>query len=853
MERLNRNPLSLPRGRFSVFFFYVMLLAMAGTARASLPVTTADPNCFFTTVASRLLASELNLKLSCLPVYPANQYTPAVNRLLQVTANIYDATTTNYYPSVFRPLFWKTNELNSSGLYQTNIYIVGYQYVQEPLTDNGPAIFTPPTDISDPSVPFGLSGISNNIYGFPWIIGVKKGLPNFNAFEMENCFSIARKLQFTRNNIAPVAEGNVFPYGRIYATNQMYIMSISNYLGVEFWNSYASNYNNSVTVVVNDQLSVTMTNDAGSGGTVFPFNTYALPLQMTSATNIITWSGYLHESPDPSFVLPLATNTTWLTNSVYFYGNGTGYGVGFSANSFIPAWMDPSNFLDAGTPPLPNFGLLITNRLQAFIIDRNDCILDYVQLGGMDSSLNVNEAIADNSQGYTTGLWSTNFFNVTTTPLGVVEQFLVSLVGGALPAEDNDGGSWSQLVPGTTTPSGQQAFFSAFFSASDVAYDGRDGIMVSNFDYAILAPYTPRRLAVQRIVYAANDPLVHYQTSDLQDVSDDTNSRVLDVPPLGHLSTISDRYMPWGTAGNLAAMTFDGILPDNNAYNLAYKDPWVFAADDWDFPTNQTLSAAWLGQVHRGTPWQTIFLKSTNIVQLTGTGGFPFTTGLDTWQLWTGDLDATDALAMAPAQDWQMAGTLASLFSTNYGALFSVNSSPAAWESLFNGLTVVSNDRPNMAIQIIPQLQFVTFVIASNSPQAAVMANAIQGLRAQQPGQWFTNVGDIFEVAQLSTASPYLNTNLVQVRHGLNDEAYEAIPQQLLPLLRVDSIGSIVPANGQSLIHFTGDDNHAYALQVSPDLVNWTSVSTNRPVNGTFTITNPATAGREFYRTVFVR
>src|SRR6516165_11977006 len=56
-------------------------------------VSTETPLAFFTNVAKRLLESELSLELNCIQVYTSNQYTPAVHRLLQVTANIYDSTT----------------------------------------------------------------------------------------------------------------------------------------------------------------------------------------------------------------------------------------------------------------------------------------------------------------------------------------------------------------------------------------------------------------------------------------------------------------------------------------------------------------------------------------------------------------------------------------------------------------------------------------------------------------------------------------------------------------------------------------------------------------------------------------
>ena len=83
---------------------------------------------------------------------------------------------------------------------------------------------------------------------------------------------------------------------------------------------------------------------------------------------------------------------------------------------------------------------------------------------------------------------------------------------------------------------------------------------------------------------------------------------------LNHLGVVNDRYMPWGAAGNLAI----NPLADNNAFNLAYKDPLVYGADDWDFPTNQTLNASWLGQESiAARPGKPVFLKSTNILELT--------------------------------------------------------------------------------------------------------------------------------------------------------------------------------------------------------------------------------------------
>jgi hypothetical protein len=119
-----------------------------------------------------------------------------------------------------------------------------------------------------------------------------------------------------------------------------------------------------------------------------------------------------------------------------------------------------------------------------------------------------------------------------------------------------------------------------------------------------------------------------------------------------------------------------------------------------------------------------------------------------------------------------------------------------------------------------------------------------------EPTGYFVSLGDILATPQLSTQSPFLN---LTDTNNLTDAEYEAIPSQLLSLLRMDSIGSATATtNSQVVFQFTGYDNEAYLIESSPDLVNWTIVSTNSPVNGIITVTNTpsASAGGLFYRTV---
>src|SRR5689334_12193622 len=98
--------------RFRVrWLLTVFAMGLAGTAQAGSHLDNTDPVGFFTNLASRLLQSELNLDLTRIQIWPTNQYTPAVHRLLQVSANIYEATTNRFndayphLPTVFRPRF----------------------------------------------------------------------------------------------------------------------------------------------------------------------------------------------------------------------------------------------------------------------------------------------------------------------------------------------------------------------------------------------------------------------------------------------------------------------------------------------------------------------------------------------------------------------------------------------------------------------------------------------------------------------------------------------------------------------------------------------------------------------------
>ena len=152
-------------------------------------------------------------------------------------------------------------------------------------------------------------------------------------------------------------------------------------------------------------------------------------------------------------------------------------------------------------------------------------------------------------------------------------------------------------------------------------------------------------------------------------------------------------------------------------------------ADLWirqlEFPTNLLSSLSGLGQVHRGTPWQTVYLKDADLTKsyiINGNGTRNFV-GTNTWMQWTGDFDANDATLMAPITDWHLAGLLMALLNTNDATrLLPVNAQHITdWGNVLNGLIAYSNSTAFVFSTVTPI--FDTYVISSNSPQVLVIVN----------------------------------------------------------------------------------------------------------------------------------
>ena len=790
-------------------------------------VNMESPIGFFTNVANRLLQSQLGLSLNHIQLYPTNQYTPSVHRLLQVTANLYDAATNRpatdypYLPSVFRPVF--ASETGRSG---DQIYISGFEEVT-----NTSVLSQRMMDLSDPNDRLNLKPF-DMVCGIPLVIGAKKGFPNFNEFAMHSQVQVARKLQFHRPGTS-----TTMPVNEI---DQMFVVGISNVFGVEAWNSYSTPFPRDLQIVVQPDLSVLVTN-LETGKWLNPLFSSYRPLAIVTNIAANTWTGYSPAFSFYSFQIPLFTNYVFLTNSAY----------GFAGDQFEPMTGTFERNPGSTNFHVPQWQLALKTRLRLALIDSGR-IVDYVNLTE-DRCLNITDALMtggacgsvytpDGSNG---SMWCTNRLNGGVADYvptyGIENQIYASM--GYIAVDWNT--STHEFPPGMSVVDAI-AFFKGQFQPGSLR-------LTNTFN----APYQPFRNIYLITSWQANDPLVHYTAGDLANPWAPTfMADNLTPPPTANLGQVNKRYEPWGgnPNGNSGSVT---------KVDLTVKDPVVFRSDNWDFPTNLLGNLAWLGRVHRGTPWQTVYLKSFGVTN--------YASWFNNWRTWIGNSQLVtnwgqfptnvlplyvygtptgvgwyDSFFTQPTNDWRLASLVISLLNTNDPRnLASVNQPNAStWSGLLDGLTVLTNSAPG---------QFDPVIVSSNSPQAATVAAALDAAQISRPGQRFRDLTEILATPELSLASPWLDpSGAYQLFSTMNDEACEALPSQILPILRPDSTSTVSQNGGTVQFQFTGADGFAYAVQTSSNLLDWTAVSTNYPANGFFNFMEapPPGAPRRFYRSI---
>ena len=718
-----------------------------------------EPAKFFLNVGNVLLRSQFPFGITNIPVSPTNEYSPAVHRLLQLAANIYDATTNSYdagakisLPSVFRPQF-DTRSVSGTNY----VYISGY------VLDNA----------------FKSTDMTDNVYGIPMVIGAKKGLPSFNEYVMQTLVQGARKVELRRAKID----------ARPNQTNEMFILGISNLFGLEFWNSYTNPFPSDFYVAINNDVKIQLTNNVRSWSFDQLFTRPSNPPFTYSANWFFSQTGVTRNKG--GFQVPLYTNVMTLTNSIYRVASQDFERIG------------ATNYFETGQGfPAYQWGLTISNRLTYVLYVKaggKDVILDYVHLPRLDTYLDITGILMGRKGDSTEPLdvancWRTNRLNnsidVQVATEGILNQIEVSKGNSTLSTTD-----WNDYNNDRQRPTGQEIQksvdgFRAFFN------DPQIGPLYSpnyytNSNLGQQTPFTPTRKFFQTTSWQANDPMVHYIVEDLRDVTN--NTAVIYARPKQaftnalNLGLLNERYKPW--AGN-------PIKDPNGDVNESYygvKDPGAFRSDDWEFPQQKFPSIGWLGRVHRGTPWQTVYLKAEVA---------------DAARWLRQSLD----LRTHPTNDWRLIDmfTVAPNANASHGQMSINQTNFAGWTAVLAGVPVLTNLPPLLSSQG-GVVVTTNLLIELSSPQLKLINEGIYTVRTQRQDKIFRRLGDLLSVPELSigqsflfpgqtVTSPFINISSTEdMLYGLNDVAVERIPQQILSLLKVGDSRFVIYAYGQSL------------------------------------------------------
>jgi hypothetical protein len=383
-----------------------------------------------------------------------------------------------------------------------------------------------------------------------------------------------------------------------------------------------------------------------------------------------------------------------------------------------------------------------------------------------------------------------------------------------------------------------------------------------------------------------NDPFVHYTKEDLQpggvvctrdvgqvpgywkfysDVNPERRPPEFDgiqlnptfIEPPGRIPTNGPALRanaPWGVTADFGFGQSSAAL----SVDMAYKDPLVTDSAAWSFPTNNFASLGQLGRIHRGTPWQTIYLKSPIAnIEADSEGHIK---DRHHWKWWSG------SYGTHPTNDWALLDTFSTAITENAarGQIGVNQTNLSAWSAILSGVPVLrrsNNDGNNLVATVLDPAggnggSFVQKIVAGYTNNGVFRHGIVSGFihtngwpgdplvtvtgpdgkpltipKARRTLPRFRSVGEICSVETLSVGSPLLEnveydeTNPARFR-AVPDEVVERIPQQILSLLKAEEPRYVVYSWAQTLKPAPG------AVVTAPG--RFFGLSTNYVVTGEF-------------------
>lgn len=780
-----------------------------------------------------------------LSVHTNYVYNPQVHRLLQLAANIFDYTTNRFListsapgsPSVFRPLFYREkatpDAIRLGGYVEVNGWSDDYlKNWIDPWNTNLLKTSFPLTANNEFPAPK-TNAAGPKIYGIPWVIGAKKGLPSFHEAFWQSAIQVTRRMMFSRPSPQIVMSTSESPFsggnGKGFETLVQYRLRITNSVAVDGYYAYTNPFPHAVRIYAINQHKFAIRSD------LTPTNQFIFTNQTSFGGAPVTVAA--------NKWLPLTYQT--VINSAN--SNSLVYDIIYDPviGRVFPGSTDYNGHFVQANRTMSPLNVYVTNSLVFAITDQSSGrILDFVTLQSSMVETNVFRYLGEttagalgpvpiagvgNNGGLTAaGLWATNRIAIYGTA-GISNQFRV-----AVKRSEPPGGQWVSALglgdPQDLPKSAAGLNYFLYHTTSDqldkatkAALDLATTIQ-SGFNPSATVYLTDRRMA--------NDPLVHYTMDDLVPgysvygepggYAEIEIAGIRRTPKNGKPFTLDAKVTtnqvglprkiltasaPWGTNANYGYFT--PPRPDDaasTAYDMAFKDPGITRADDWFFPTGRFTkfsNIGQLGRVHRGTPWQSVYLKSATNVIGSAVGRVD---GAKGWAAWAGNPETY------PIKDRNLFDLFTTALNDN-GArgLLGVNQTNiASWSALLSGVPLLENsqDRATTRLSFIePASPSLTQILmgytnsVTREVVSGVFKTATNSLVA--PGGYFPNLGSILAVPTLSDKSPYLNipTKSTDWNKTLNltDEVIERLPQQVLSLVKSDEPRVVVYSYAQTL------------------------------------------------------
>lgn len=794
------------------------------------------------------------------------RYGPDIHRLLQMAANLHESAVVRSnlpaavrnLPTVFRPRFGYLTERfnldNTTFVLATNLYIFGWAQVtnsspmayrwidpmpenqaqlQRTLATNGiPASrieYDPSTDV--------------NVHGVPWVVGTRKGFPSFNEAYWQTEIGVTRRVRLDKfPATASYATNSGRPVAGTFTTNVQFLLDVTRRGSVEAWNSYQADYTRPYRLIVSNLFCLAFSNYVnGQYRSLVPdtaLNSSSLLRFMV--TNLVvsnSWPGTKTWGGSPqSFQVPIdyASNGRGLSNQLVFVPPGALGAATAPSGQLIDLNIPANRRLGFGTRfynaalsnSTPNLAVAMTNYLIYAMVDQStDRIIDFVNLKSITYQTNIlnlmgvvntngtyigsppraaNELIRDSH------LWMTNIVdrNAPGITAGITNQILAS----GLRPESVSVDVYRSIDNRVDDKRKAIANFRYFLYRDAVEAEWRaygDPNIRTNTSMDAMAPTRKFIITDRR---AVNDPLVHYTLDDLRPgalwlVGKSGAGSVpgLHTNEMG-VSLRQDMllrqprsFAPWGVAPIYAGAS------ELSAYeeDFRFKDPGITRSDDWNFPVQELPTVGSMGRVHRGTPWQTVYLKSGVAPLGTDTSVMP--SGDATWATWAG-YRANETINLGlyrgrpgplatnlngttqPEGDWNLLHLFTTAYNDNAarGLLPSDHRGEGGWAAVLGGVNVVTSTNG------------VDTFIDPTTPQFRSIVTNLQLALRNAPWGRYTNLGGVLSASALTVDSPYLQGWVDNVTTN-SDALVERIPQQVLGLLRQPEPHFVVYAFGQSL------------------------------------------------------